>query len=66
MTMQSFFGRYMLQADLGASYDLLKRKFVPRVRWRTIYRASIVDPPEIVVVSVGVQGDLLLYGESAY
>jgi hypothetical protein len=49
----------VLQADLGALEDLFKGELVPWVRRGCVGFGTIDDSPVVVVVSVGVEGDLL-------
>jgi hypothetical protein len=49
----------VLQADFGALEDLFKGKLVPWVRRGSVGFGTIDDSPVVVVVSMGVEGDLL-------
>jgi len=49
----------VLQADFGTLEDLLKGKLVPWVRGGCVGFGTIDDSPVVVVVPVGVEGDLL-------
>lgn len=62
MRMQPFVRRDVLQPDLGAGDDVLKRQFVPGIRGGCVGGGPVGDSPEVVVVAVWVEGDLLFYG----
>lgn len=57
---KTLLGRDMFETDLGAGENIFKGKFVPGVRGRSVGGRSVNDSPDVVVVSVGVESDLLL------
>lgn len=61
MRMQPLFRRDMFQPDLGSSQDVLEWQIVPWevMRARTGRVGGVDDAPNIVVVFVRIEGDLL-------
>lgn len=58
--MKTLLGRDMLETDLSAGKNIFKGKFIPGIRGWSVGGRSINDSPDVVVVSMGVEGDLLL------
>lgn len=57
---KALFGRDMLETNFGAGENIFKGKFVPGIRGRSVGGRSVNDSPNVVVISVGVESDLLL------
>ena len=63
MTVKSFLRYLMLQANARTGEDMLEWHLIPRIRYRAIVCGTIDNPPEIVLVSMRIKGDLLFYSE---
>jgi hypothetical protein len=59
--MQAFLGAEMTELDPHFGLDVLDRSILPVV-YRVAFPGGVVDPPNVVMVTVGVESDLLFCG----
>ena len=60
MTVDPLFGDDVLEPDLASCQDMLDGQIAPVIGYRSIGVRTVNDPPDIVVVFVRVERDLLL------
>lgn len=60
MRVQALVGRDVLKAELGAGEDILHRDVIPGIGLGSVGLGRVDEAPHVVVILVGVQGDLLL------